>query len=116
MKYITQDTINALMSDDPKNNLLKCGFSSDDIKDGNSLYNALMSVSNPAVSKIQFLITYTHRYKGNEHTTFHNLLVDDIFEWLIRVRKYQDEFTLIAYFPVDSSVASKLEDVGFKNP
>ena len=41
MKHITRDTINALMSNNRMHNLKKCGYSDDDIKDGESLFNAL---------------------------------------------------------------------------
>lgn len=57
MKTITRDTINALMSGNRKYNLKKCGYSDDDIKDGRSLYNALLDID-PQKPKVVSVIKF----------------------------------------------------------
>jgi len=47
MKWITRDTIGALMQPTPQKRseaLKKCGYTDEDIKDADSMYNALYDV------------------------------------------------------------------------
>lgn len=44
MKHITRDTMNVLMGNNRKKNLMKLGYTIDDVKDGLSLYKALFEI------------------------------------------------------------------------
>ena len=112
MKTITRDTVNALMQDTQvKRNkaLIRCGYTIDDIKDCESMYNALYDAPNPFPPlKNWYLITYTCRNKGSLHTTFHYKVVQDIVKWIDHMQEYvNEEYILINHIAIDEELAKR---------
>jgi hypothetical protein len=112
MKTITRDTVRALMQDTSvKRNkaLMKCGYTIDDIKDAESMYNALYNAPDPfPPPKNWYLITYTWKSKGHTETNFAHDITQDIIKWLDDVQKYENEtHVLINYFPIDEETAKR---------
>jgi len=105
MKTITRDTVRALMQIDYEDKieaLLKCGYTKDDVKDAESMYEALCDAPDPfPPPKNWYLITYSHRRKGCDSTRFHYDVTNDIPKWIDDSQKHDDgEYVLVNFFAI----------------